>query len=65
LVAAKILGHDFIGIDISEEYVKLAEERLKNCEKEKRYVLEELRRHVVLKTFKQRKEKGEWKNLQR
>jgi len=62
LVAAKILGHDFIGIDISEEYVKLAEERLKNCEKEKKYVLEEIRKHVVLKTFKERKEKGEWKS---
>jgi len=62
LVAAKILGHDFIGIDISEEYVKLAEERLKNYEKEKKYVLEEIRKHVVLKTFKERKEKGEWKS---
>jgi len=30
LVAAKILGHDFIGIEISKEYIKYAEKRLEN-----------------------------------
>jgi len=60
LVAAKILGHDFIGIDISEEYVKLSEERLKNYEKERKRVMEEISKHIVIKTFKERKEKGEF-----
>lgn len=60
LVAAKILGHDFIGIDISEEYIKYAEERLKNYEKERSAVIEELAKHVVLKTFKERKARGEF-----
>jgi len=60
LVAAKIMGKDFIGIEISEEYIKFAEERLKNYKKEEKYVKEEIAKHVVLKTFKERKEKGEF-----
>lgn len=60
LVAAKILGHDFIGIDKSEEYVKLAENRLRNYKAEVKYANEEIAKHVVEKTFKERKEKGEF-----
>lgn len=60
LVAAKILGHDFVGIDISEEYIKYSEERLKNYEREKKFVMEEIAKHVVKKTFKERKERGEF-----
>jgi len=60
LVAAKILGHDYIGIEISDEYVKHAQERLKNYEKEIKSVKEETAKHVVLKTFKERKEEGEF-----
>jgi len=58
LVAAKLLGKNFIGIDISKEYVKYAEQRLENAIFEKSVVEEELQRHVVKKTFKQRKEEG-------
>lgn len=60
LVAAKILGYDFIGIDISEEYCKFAESRLANYESEEILVKEEMAKHVVYKTFKERKEKGEF-----
>ncbi|MGB9607802.1 MAG: DNA-methyltransferase [bacterium] len=60
LVAAKILGHDFIGIDISPEYVEFARKRLENYEKEIKDAQEELAKHVVVKTFKERKEKGEF-----
>jgi len=60
LVAAKILGHDFIGIDISKEYVEFAETRLKNYKLEEKYAIEEIRKHVVIKTFKERKERGEF-----
>lgn len=60
LVAAKILGCDYIGIEISKEYIKYAEDRLKNYAKEIRFVNEELNKHVVTKTFKERKEKGEF-----
>ncbi|MCM8788142.1 MAG: site-specific DNA-methyltransferase [Candidatus Omnitrophica bacterium] len=60
LVAAKILGHNFIGIDISEEYCKFAEERLKNYKNEEKFVQEEIAKHIVVKTFKDRKQKGEF-----
>jgi modification methylase len=60
LVAAKILGHNFIGIEISGQYIEFAEGRLKNCNTESKYVLEETLRHVVTKTFKERKKNGEF-----
>lgn len=59
LVAAKLLGSDYIGIDISKEYVKDSEKRLLNCEKERKIVDEEIERHFVEKTFKDRKNNGE------
>ncbi|MFN7065183.1 MAG: DNA-methyltransferase [Aquificaceae bacterium] len=60
LIAAKLLGHDYIGIDISEDYVLYAEKRLKDCEREWKRALEEISRHKVKKTFRERKEKGEY-----
>jgi modification methylase len=60
LVAAKILGHDYIGMDISKEYIKFAEDRLKNYERELKFANEEKSKHIVRKTFKERKEKGEF-----
>ncbi len=60
LVAAKILGYDFIGIDISEEYCKFAEDRLKNYKNEEIFAKEEMAKHIVVKTFKERKERGEF-----
>jgi len=60
LIAAKILGHHYIGIDISREYVELSIRRLKNYKKEIKDVEKELRKHIVRKTFKERKEKGEF-----
>lgn len=60
LLAAKLLGHDFIGIDISEEYIEMSKNRIKNLEKEKEILLEEVGNHKVIKTFKQRKENGEF-----
>jgi modification methylase len=60
LVAAKLLGCDYLGIDISETYVAIACERLQNAEAERARVAAELSLHVVRKTFKERKERGEW-----
>ena len=60
LVAAKLLGMNYLGIEISPEYVKMANERLENCENERSKVQMELEKHKVIKTFKQRKENGEW-----
>ncbi len=59
-MAAKILGHDFMGIEISEEYVKSAEKRLLNYKNERCEAEEEIAKHIVIKTFKERKEKGEF-----
>ncbi len=60
LVAAKILGHNYIGVDITEEYVKYAERRLRDYEREIPLAEEELSKHVVTKTFAERKERGEF-----
>ncbi|TAN33058.1 site-specific DNA-methyltransferase [Patescibacteria group bacterium] len=59
LVAAKLLGCDYLGIEISEDYNSMAEERIKNCENERATLLEELGKHFVSKTFKERKKNGE------
>lgn len=59
LVAAKLLGKNYFGIELSEEYIKLANERLSATNAELIKVNEELAKHVVTKTFKERKENGE------
>ncbi len=60
LVAAKILGHNFIGIEISQEYSNFAKERLRNHRSEIPAANEEMIRHTVEKTFKERKANGEF-----
>ncbi len=60
LVAAKIIGYDFLGIDISKEYIESTKKRLENYKAEEKYVKEEMDRHVVRRTFKERKENGEF-----
>jgi modification methylase len=60
LVAAKILGHNFIGIDISKKYVEFSKERVENFKSEEKDAYEEIANHIVVKTFKERKEKGEF-----
>ncbi len=60
LVAAKILGHHFIGIDISDDYITYSKERLKNYKKEINEVETEISKHFVKKTFKERKLNGEF-----
>jgi hypothetical protein len=47
LVAAKLLGHDYIGIEISKEYANSAEIRLLNYENERRDALSEIAKHIV------------------
>ncbi len=58
-VAAKLLGHKYIGIDRSEAYIQMTCERLNSSVKEKPKIQEELALHVVETTFKERKAKGE------
>lgn len=59
LVAAKLLDSDYIGIDISKEYVEEAEKRIKNYESERKILNAEIEKHIVQKTFKERKINGE------
>jgi len=58
LVAAKILGHDYIGIDISEEYIKESGKRVSNCMNENKIATSEILKHTVSKTFSTRKKSG-------
>lgn len=60
LVAAKLLNKNYIGIDISEEYIEFAKSRLKNSHKEQAKLNEELAKHKIEKTFKERKENSEF-----
>ncbi len=59
-VAAKLLGCDYVGIDISKEYLNLAERRIKNADSEKEKLEVELSKHIVKKTFAQRKEEKQF-----
>ena len=60
LIGAKLLNKKFVGIDVSTEYIECAKKRLNNSPSEKKDVQEELQKHFVTKTFKQRKENGEY-----
>ncbi|OYT34542.1 MAG: site-specific DNA-methyltransferase [Candidatus Aenigmarchaeota archaeon ex4484_52] len=58
LVAAKILGHNYLGIDISKQYIDFSKKRLNNYQNELSITNNEIKKHKVNKTFKERKEKG-------
>jgi len=58
LVAAKLLGHDYLGIEISEEYRQKALERLNNAFLERDDLEQEIQRHSVKNTFKDYKLQG-------
>ena len=61
LVAAKLLGHKYIGIDISSEYTAQAKKRLENAMEEYEKVEEECSIHTVRETFADRKKRGMYK----
>lgn len=58
LVAAKLLGHKFIGIDISEFYLDQTKIRLENCQSELRTLNKEKKLHTISETFKEKKARG-------
>ena len=60
LVSAKLLGHDYIGIDISRDYVELAKARLERAQEELPRVIKEKELHSVSMTFEERKKRGYW-----
>ena len=57
-VAAKLLGHHYLGIDASPEYLAFAQQRLDNAHAEMPKIQAELELHGVEMTFKERKQQG-------
>jgi modification methylase len=56
LLAAKLLDKDYLGIDISQEYIDMATKRIKNPSKyDMNRFNKELSLHIVNKTYKDRK----------
>ena len=58
LLAAKLLGHDYIGIDISKEYINMAKDRIKNYQKERGVFEQEIEKHKVKDTFANKKKQN-------
>ncbi|MDW8120635.1 MAG: site-specific DNA-methyltransferase [Chloroflexota bacterium] len=58
LVAARLLGCRYLGIEISPRYVAIARERLARAEEERPRLDEEVRRHQVALPFRERKARG-------
>tara|TARA_R110000744_G_scaffold47349_2_gene104289 strand:+ start:151 stop:1005 length:855 start_codon:yes stop_codon:yes gene_type:complete len=56
-VAAKLLGSDYIGIDISQKYIDAANLRIDNFESERGLLEEEEKLHVINNSYKDRKRK--------
>lgn len=61
-VACKFLNHNYIGIDNSQEYINIANERIDNYEQEREIFENEISKHIVKESFSERKAKGKWKN---
>ena len=62
LVAAKLLGHKYIGIDISDEYIEQTKTRLENSIDEYEKIKDELLLHTIKVTFEDRKKRGMYKH---
>ncbi|PJE59889.1 MAG: site-specific DNA-methyltransferase [Candidatus Portnoybacteria bacterium CG10_big_fil_rev_8_21_14_0_10_44_7] len=58
-LAAKLLGVNYIGIEISNDYINETKKRLNNAEKYRQVINEEIKKHYVEKTFKERKVGGD------
>lgn len=58
LLAAKLLGHDYIGIDISKEYIDMANERINNYQNEKNILEREIEKHIVKTSSAERKKQN-------
>jgi modification methylase len=54
LVAAKALKHNYVGIDCSQEYVDVANQRLEKMDEIER-VMDEVGKHCVEKSYEERK----------
>jgi site-specific DNA-methyltransferase (adenine-specific) len=61
LVAAKLLGKEYIGIEIDPYYVMYARKRLEAAESELPKINKELRLHFTRETFQEKKARGIWR----
>jgi modification methylase len=60
-VAASLLGSDYVGIDISEKYIKEAEDRIDKFESERSILHTEKELHTITTTYRDRKRTKEIK----
>lgn len=58
LLAAKLLGHDYIGIDISKEYIDMANDRINNYQSEWSILEREIEKHTVKVSSAERKKQN-------
>lgn len=58
LLAAKLLGHDYIGIDVSPDYIKMARARLAKRHDERADFDKEIALHTTQQSFSDRKRNG-------
>jgi modification methylase len=62
-VACKLLGKEYIGIDISENYIKDAKDRINKFEGERYKLEKELLNHIVVKSYKDRQKERDSKKV--
>lgn len=58
LVAAKLLGHDYLGIDLDQSYCQMAADRLAQAQKEQPEIDKEKDLHQVVKSYDRRKKEA-------
>ena len=64
-IAAKLFGCDYLGIDISQNYINMANERIERFEEFRDVYNNEINKHVITgKTYQQRKEEKRLKKEQ-
>ena len=58
LVAAKLLGHDYLGIELDRRYRRAATQRLTTAQTEQTKLDKEIDRHQIIKSYDRRKQEA-------
>ena len=64
-IACRLLGHDYMGIDISSNYIKSATDRISNFKDHIDVLKQELLIHVVKNSYKDRQKKKKERDLKK